>query len=851
MIITCKTCGTSFNLDDKMLKPSGSKVRCSVCANVFTAYPQAELPSATADVVADPEIPVPPPEPVAESITDTATETVDSDRPMVSDLEASPLNEDIDLDFDVDDADEETGSATEIEEPLPPVADEDLSDISFETESIPDPDLEADDSFESDATMIASLDDDDTDLDLSSESVDAEAEATVIVDLDDDDFDLAFDDLPDAVETTIVDLDQDDLGMELTDLPDDTEAETATIVADLDALDLENDFSLEPDDDASPSVPAEEISLEADDTLNDLDLALDLESSEDASLDEGAETETLADSADELSLDFDLELDEDTTDLSSPEAESINDDLDLTLDLEDTDDRAEMAAGEPSALSDDLDLSLDLDESDADATVPEGETAELLDDLDLTLDFEDTDLDADQPSTESPEMTDDLDLSSLESLLNDDGGDEDSATMIIQDEEEPELSLELDEEPSAAAAAVEESSPADTLDDLELDLDDEAETIDVEGDADQEIDLSEIEKMLEEPDVEGGKFAAVPDQDLDLDIEASLETEKWMSGDGKSEQLVMDEELDLSELEEVLEDVNMDATDERDEEPELELTLDDDGPLGAATETIAVDDELDFDLSDFEEKSTGAASDDGSGDMELDFELEENGGPEETLEDENLEATVAVSEVQAEKPAAVPPKPDVPPQPVAPPSSISRPVKKGKSKSIIVLLIILILGAAAGALYFLSQSGIEIPFVSDYLKPKVQDPGNLKLTTSQINSKFVDNINVGKLFVISGMVQNGYSESRGMATLVGKLFSKGKVAVNEEKVYAGNIMSDLELANLEWDKIQARLSNRLGDNRSNVKIEPGKSIPFMVVFSNLPGDLEEFTIEVVGSTVLK
>ena len=42
MIITCEACNTSFNLDDKMLKPTGSKVRCSVCANVFTAFPQQE-----------------------------------------------------------------------------------------------------------------------------------------------------------------------------------------------------------------------------------------------------------------------------------------------------------------------------------------------------------------------------------------------------------------------------------------------------------------------------------------------------------------------------------------------------------------------------------------------------------------------------------------------------------------------------------------------------------------------------------------------------------------------------------------------------------------------------------------
>jgi hypothetical protein len=140
---------------------------------------------------------------------------------------------------------------------------------------------------------------------------------------------------------------------------------------------------------------------------------------------------------------------------------------------------------------------------------------------------------------------------------------------------------------------------------------------------------------------------------------------------------------------------------------------------------------------------------------------------------------------------------------------------------------------------------------STWIKTVSRSPSNLKLNTYDINSKFIENANLGKLFVISGQVKNNYPENRGMIRLVGKIFSAGKVLVHEEKVYCGNIMSDLELANLEWDKIKARLSNRLGDNRSNVKIAPGKSIPFMVVFSGLPDELEEFTIEVAGSTSLK
>ena len=43
MIITCEECDTSFNLDDKVVKPSGSKVRCSQCRHVFTVHPPSAL----------------------------------------------------------------------------------------------------------------------------------------------------------------------------------------------------------------------------------------------------------------------------------------------------------------------------------------------------------------------------------------------------------------------------------------------------------------------------------------------------------------------------------------------------------------------------------------------------------------------------------------------------------------------------------------------------------------------------------------------------------------------------------------------------------------------------------------
>ena len=39
MDIQCEKCRTVFNINETLMKEGGSKVRCSVCRHVFTAYP--------------------------------------------------------------------------------------------------------------------------------------------------------------------------------------------------------------------------------------------------------------------------------------------------------------------------------------------------------------------------------------------------------------------------------------------------------------------------------------------------------------------------------------------------------------------------------------------------------------------------------------------------------------------------------------------------------------------------------------------------------------------------------------------------------------------------------------------
>ena len=94
---------------------------------------------------------------------------------------------------------------------------------------------------------------------------------------------------------------------------------------------------------------------------------------------------------------------------------------------------------------------------------------------------------------------------------------------------------------------------------------------------------------------------------------------------------------------------------------------------------------------------------------------------------------------------------------------------------------------------------------------------------------------------------NEYPESRRFIQLTGRLFATGKTLVKEETIYCGNTLSDVQLTMMDLMDIDKKLQNRLGDNKSNVDVRPGQQIPFMLVFSELPQDLEEFTIEVSNS----
>jgi pilus assembly protein FimV len=282
------------------------------------------------------------------------------------------------------------------------------------------------------------------------------------------------------------------------------------------------------------------------------------------------------------------------------------------------------------------------------------------------------------------------------------------------------------------------------------------------------------------------------------------------------------------------------------EELDLDLNLELESQSASQTggENIAPADQDELDLSDLadlvnENEGAGPKSEivDG-GDIELEFQIDEDEQPEaapvSSITTGNMPAATFE---EAMEDIAVEEKPG---------SKALKPKRKGSRKSLAFLLILLVLaGAGYGLYYAVTQMGIEIPYISDYLKPKPADTsGTLNLSTLDINSKFIENNQSGRLFVITGKVHNGYGMPRSTIRLRGKLFTKGKVLVKTEYSHAGILISDQDLANLSIAEIKQRLNQDAAGT-----VQPGQNIPFMVVFSDLPpaDQLDEFAVELVGS----
>lgn len=130
---------------------------------------------------------------------------------------------------------------------------------------------------------------------------------------------------------------------------------------------------------------------------------------------------------------------------------------------------------------------------------------------------------------------------------------------------------------------------------------------------------------------------------------------------------------------------------------------------------------------------------------------------------------------------------------------------------------------------------------------KGAESGQISLT--ELNGYYTQNAEAGNLFVVTGMAVNNTNKARSFFQVRGILFSKKGEKLVQKEVYCGNVFSSKEVTTLPRAKIESDLMNKVGSKLSNINLAPGKSVPFTIIFFDLPQDTAEFSVEVVGSQI--
>jgi len=280
-------------------------------------------------------------------------------------------------------------------------------------------------------------------------------------------------------------------------------------------------------------------------------------------------------------------------------------------------------------------------------------------------------------------------------------------------------------------------------------------------------------------------------------------------------------------------------------EPEaIGESTEDDFPIEAMEETVALDSLPDSESSGFESLDEGGKD---SFDQLFEDALEqgiqefEDSGLEE-IEERSVDEEEDRTEGLYEKPDT-----DLVTSPVAHP----RKGKKERSRVLLITLIIILVFIVCTLVVFFLAPGI-LPDSLSVFKPvkkeEIIDTGIRRLAFQDVSGSFLQNILLGQLYVIKGNVINNYPKGRSFLLLKGTILDENGEIVKQKLIYAGNTFTEKQLREMNLEEIDKGLKKQAGEGNININIEPGNSVPFMIIFANLPDNLAEFVVEVVSSS---
>ena len=184
-------------------------------------------------------------------------------------------------------------------------------------------------------------------------------------------------------------------------------------------------------------------------------------------------------------------------------------------------------------------------------------------------------------------------------------------------------------------------------------------------------------------------------------------------------------------------------------------------------------------------------------------------------------------------------------------SSVSAQMRSGKSYLLrVFLILILVLVGATAAIILWGPDLIEdsLSVLKTGEKSEIADAGLRRLSFDAVTGSFVESIEAGHLFVIRGIVRNDYPKKRSFILVKGSILDDKGQVIKEKLAYAGNSFEEEEIKKESLAQINKAMKNRYGKARKNFNMASGGSLPFTIVFEDLPENLSEFTVEAVSSS---
>ena len=165
------------------------------------------------------------------------------------------------------------------------------------------------------------------------------------------------------------------------------------------------------------------------------------------------------------------------------------------------------------------------------------------------------------------------------------------------------------------------------------------------------------------------------------------------------------------------------------------------------------------------------------------------------------------------------------------------------------LLLILVL--AGGGFYFFKEGPVALNkvglgLVAKWFGLEAKEEGGVAVRNPA--AAFLNNKEAGEIFVVNGEAVNNFPKPRASIQVKVSLYGPKGEILRRKRPIAAIPSQGTQLVTLPSRELEKAMSNPFGDSLSNLAVQPGKAIPFVVVFTNVPKGAADFGIEVIGST---